>query len=427
MAGTPNEQHVVIVGGGLIGLCTAHALLREGHKVTIVESDHIGAGAAIGNAGEVTPQQVAPLASPNMVSDVFKGVLTPTHYLTIAISKLPHLAFWGLDFILASSKKRMASGAAALAQFSDGVLPALDRLTEAGIDTSGQQSDGFLMTSSDEELLVNTHAAYQARADKGWGTAPGPILRGKELHDFEPTLQPDITGGYLLPAERSLDPVTFVASLEADLRARGVDMQVGFRGDRLTQDGRGIIAVDGSGREHTFSGDKVIIAAGAWTSQILKKSGVKHKKVVSGKGYSFTVPVKQMPRHLIHSKDRNAVIIPMHDRLRIVGMMEFDEKPTKFNKSRVEVLKKAAKTVIQGADWDNIYEEWVGPRPMTSDGLPLLGAVKGRPNTIVATGHNMHGLSLGPITGEVLADMVAGRTPMSEGTPIDITPFAVQR
>src|SRR5699024_4251820 len=113
--------------------------------------------------------------------------------------------------------------------------------------------------------------------------------------------------------------------------SRGVDMQVGYAADRLTKDGRGVIALDANGVEHTFSGDKVVIAAGAYTSPILKKSGIKHKKVVSGKGYSFTVPVETMPRHLIHSKDRNAVIIPMHDRLRVVGMMDFDEKPKQFD------------------------------------------------------------------------------------------------
>lgn len=427
MPGTPQQQHVVIVGGGLIGLCTAHAVLRDGHTVTIVEADHLGAGAARGNAGELTPQQVAPLASPNMAKDVIKGVFSPSHYLTISLTKLPQLAFWGLDFILASRKRRMAAGSAALAQFLDGMFPSLDRLTDAGIDTSGQQRDGYLLTSSDEELLVSSHRGYQERANRGWGTAPGPIMRGTELHEFEPTLNQEISGGYLLPAERSLDPETFVDSLIEDLTRRGVTMEIGYYVDRLTSDGRGVIATDANGVEHTFTGDKVVIAAGAYTSPILKKSGVKHKKVVSGKGYSFTVPVDQMPRHLIHSKDRNAVIIPMHDRLRVVGMMEFDEKPRKFNRSRMDVLESAARTVITGADWANRYDEWVGPRPMTSDGLPLLGTVKGRPNVIVATGHNMHGLSLGPITGEVVADLVSGRTPTSDGKPLDMRPFSVQR
>lgn len=427
MAETPiKQQHVVIVGGGLIGLCTAHALLRDGHTVTIVEEEHLGAGAATGNAGELTPQMVAPLASPNTAKDVIKGVFTPSHYLSIAISKLPHLAFWGLDFILASGKKRTAHATAALAQFADGMLPALDRLTEAGIDTSGG-GEGFLMTSSDEAVLVSSHRAYTERAAKGWGTAPGPIMRNEELHAFEPTLDPGITGGFMLPAERSLDPVTFVASLADDLTKRGVEMKIGLRGDRLTADGRGIICVDKQGREETVTGDKVIIAAGSYTTPILKKSGIKHKKVVSGKGYSFTVPVETMPKTLIHSKDRNAVIIPMNGRLRVVGIMEFDEQPRKFNRSRLDVLQKAASTVIQGADWDGRYEEWVGSRPMTSDGMPLLGKVKGRENVIVASGHNMHGLSLGPVTGEVVADLIAGRTPTSNGKPIDISPFAVKR
>ena len=117
----------------------------------------------------------------------------------------------------------------------------------------------------------------------------------------------------------------------------------------------------------------------------------------------------------------------MHDRLRVVGMMEFDEKPNKLNKTRIEVLKKAASGVITGADWENITEEWAGPRPMTSDGLPLLGTVEGRESVIVATGHNMHGLSLGPIHGEVVADLVSGRTPTADGKPVDMKPSAVRR
>ena len=419
------QQHIVIVGGGLIGLCSAFALVRGGHRVTIVERDHLGAGAATGNAGELTPQQVAPLASPNTARDIFTGLFTRSSYLSIAIPSLPKLAGFGLGFLRASMRAPAARGAAALAQFADDLLPALHRFAAAGIDTSGGGM-GYLMTCSDEVDLRAAHANYAARASRGWGEAPGPVLRGAALHAQEPVLDPAIDGGFLLPGELSLDPVTFVASLIAHLEAAGVTVRTGLTALRL-ESGASVICRDAAGGETTVTGDRVLVAAGAWTTPILRRSGIRSARVVSGKGYSYTVPVERMPSTLIHSMDRHCVVIPMHDRLRVVGMMEFDGKPEQLNRDRFDVLTRAARGLITGADWAGRTDEWVGARPMTSDGMPLLGPVPGRPEIIVAAGHNMHGLSLGPITGEVVAQLVAGETPTVGERPLDLSPFAVRR
>ena len=419
------QQHTVIVGGGLIGLCSAFALVRDGHRVTIVERDHLGAGAATGNAGELTPQQVAPLASPNTVRDIFTGLFTRSSYLSIAIPSLPKLAGFGLGFLRASTKRPAARGAAALAQFADELLPAMHRFAAAGIDISGGGS-GFLMTASDEGELRAAHASYTARAERGWGEGPGPILRAEELHAHEPVLDPAITGGFVLPGEFSLDPVTFVASLVSALEAAGVTVRTGLTALRLGS-GASVVCRDAAGAETTVAGDRVLIAAGAWTTPILRRSGIRSARVVSGKGYSYTVPVTRMPRTLIHSMDRHCVVIPMHDRLRIVGMMEFDGRPVRMNRDRFDVLTRAARGLITGADWAARTDEWVGARPMTADGMPLLGPVPGRPEVIVAAGHNMHGLSLGPITGEVVAQLVAGETATVGERPLDLAPFAVRR
>ena len=419
------QQHIVIVGGGLIGLCSAFALVRDGHRVTIIERDHLGAGAATGNAGELTPQQVAPLASLNTARDVFAGLFTRSSYLSIAWPSLPKLAGFGLGFMRASMKKPAARGAAALAQFSDELLPALHRFAEAGIDISGGGT-GYLMTYSEDAGLRATHAGYQARAARGWGEAPSAIMRGAELHTHEPVLDPAISGGFMLPGEFSLDPVTFVDSLIAYLKAAGVEVRTGLTATRLGS-GASVVCRDKAGDEIAIAGDRVLIAAGAWTTPILRRSGVRSAAVVSGKGYSYTVPVEQMPRHLIHSMDRHCVVIPMHDRLRIVGMMEFDGKPEQMNRDRFDVLTRAARGLITGADWAGRTDEWVGARPMTADGMPLLGTVASRPEIIVAAGHNMHGLSLGPITGEIVAQLATAQTPTVGGRPLDLKPFAVQR
>ncbi|GAA1794390.1 FAD-binding oxidoreductase [Leucobacter iarius] len=418
-------QHAVVVGGGLIGLCSAHALLRDGHRVTIVERDHLGAGAATGNAGELTPQQVAPLASPNTARDVVAGVLTRSSYLSIAIPRLPALAGFGLGFLRASGRKRAARGAEALAQFSRAILPSLHRLGADGVDLSGGGS-GYLMTCADGDELIAAHEKYRARAARGWGVAPGPILRGEALRAQEPALAPGTEAGFLLPEEFSLDPVTFVASLAEHVIAAGAEVRLGLEARRLG-DGAEVVCIDRDGAEIRVSGDRVVIAAGAWTTPILRRSGIRSAGIVSGKGYSYTVPVERMPATLVHSIDRHCVAIPMHDRLRIVGMMEFDGHPERLHRDRLEVLTRAARGLIAGADWEHRTDEWVGARPMTADGMPLLGIVPGRPETIVAAGHNMHGLSLGPVTGEVVADLVAGREPTADGAPLDLAPFTVRR
>lgn len=420
-----NTQHVVVVGGGLIGLSTAYALLREGHKVTIVDRGKLGGGAAIGNAGELTPQQVAPLASANTAKDIFRGVFTQNSYLSIAPLQLPRLARFGLGFLRSSLKSRAEKGAVALAQFSAGLLPSLRRMAEDGIDIGGG-GEGYLMTCSDEAELRASHEAYRARSGRGWGDEPGPILRGDELHSVEPALQRSVTGGFMLPGEYSLDPVTFVASLIEHVRAAGAEVREGLTALRVGE-GASIVCADSSGSEVTVRGDRLVLAAGAWTSRVLRKSGIRSAPVVSGKGYSFTVPVERMPNTLIHAMDRHCVAIPMNGRLRIVGMMEFDERPDHFNPRRIQVLIRAASGVIAGADWENRTDEWVGPRPMTSDGMPLLGPVDGRPEIIVAAGHNMHGLSLGPITGDVVADLIAERPTEVNGRRVDLAPFAVRR
>lgn len=418
-------QHAVVVGGGLIGLCTAHALLREGHRVTIVERDRLGSGAATGNAGELTPQQVAPLASPNTARDVVAGVLTRSSYLSISALRLPALAGFGIGFLRASGRRRSARGAEALAQFARAILPALHRLGAEGVDLSGGGS-GYLMTCADGAELRAAHEKYRLRAERGWGIAPGPILRGDALREQEPVLAPGTEAGFLLPEEFSLDPVTFVASLEAHVRAAGAEVLLGLEARRIG-DGAEAVCVDRDGAETRVAGDRIVLATGAWTTPVLRRSGIRSAAVVSGKGYSYTVPVERMPGTLVHSIDRHCVVIPMHDRLRVVGMMEFDGRPERLNRDRLDVLTRAARGLVSGADWDRRTDEWVGARPMTADGMPLLGAVAGRPEVIVAAGHNMHGLSLGPITGEVVADLVADRAPVAAGRALDLAPFRVRR
>ncbi|WP_282827309.1 NAD(P)/FAD-dependent oxidoreductase [Gulosibacter sediminis] len=419
-------KHVVVVGGGLIGLCTSYWLLRTGHRVTIVERSHLGAGAATGNAGELTPQMVAPLASSNTARDIVSGLFSTNSYLSISPLKLPQLAGFGLGFLASSLPQQRAKGDAALAQFLPHMLPSLEAMAADGVDTSGGGT-GYLMTARDEPTLLAAHALYADRAARGWAEAPGEPLSGAALRAAEPALTPETEYGFMLPGEFSLDPVTFVASLISRVEALGAEVRTGLEAVRLDS-GASVVCRDEDAREVEVRGDRVVLASGAWTTGLLRRSGIYcAASVTAGKGYSFTVPVEQMPATLVHSMDLHCVAIPMHGRLRIVGMMEFDGMPERTNADRFDVLAGFASQVIAGADWEARTDEWMGPRPMTSDGLPLLGRLPGRDEVIVAAGHNMHGLSLGPLTGQIVTDLVDGREPGVDGWRFDLGPFAVRR
>ncbi|AUH39087.1 NAD(P)/FAD-dependent oxidoreductase [Streptomyces sp. CMB-StM0423] len=129
------------------------------------------------------------------------------------------------------------------------------------------------------------------------------------------------------------------------------------------------------------------------------------------KGYSFAVPAEVLPRRLIHLGSAKSVLTPLGQQVRVAGTMEFDLDADRFRQHRVEAIVAAARPYLPAADWDRREQEWVGPRPMTPDGLPLIGALPGHPGVLLATGHNMLGLMLAPATGRLVADLATRPDP----------------
>jgi D-amino-acid dehydrogenase len=151
----------------------------------------------------------------------------------------------------------------------------------------------------------------------------------------------------------------------------------------------------------------VVIAAGIWSRQLVRGLGV-DIDLVAGKGYSFSVAAEPPPSRLVHLGAAKVVLTPMGKRVRVAGTMEFERDPDRFRRRRVEAIVAAARPYLRHADWDGLQEEWVGPRPMTPDGLPLIGRVPGHSRVLLATGHNMLGLMLAPATGRLVAGLLTG-------------------
>ncbi len=416
------SQNVLVAGAGLIGLCTAYSLARAGHRVTLIDKDEVGSGAAKGNAGEVTRIQATPMPEPEQLTEIFKGVTTRRHYLNIAPVAMPLLSGFGAGFIYNTMPSKVRENTRNLDQLVRGAFAAFDSYHQDGISLDGG-GYGFLNNHVSAGALQSFRDGQVARADLFGIERPGQIMLDSDLHDFEPVLDEHVRAGYVAPTERYIDPRLFIEELHEKLVELDVEILehtelVGLDNNTATMRG-----VDG---ETARGFDKAIVATGAWTTPSIEGlSATRSAFVTSGTGYSYHVKPDRLPGYLLASINRKTIGVPMSGELRVVGLMDFSSQIQQFSPQRVEHLASQASAFMKGIGDKPRFDEWTGPRPMTPNGLPVISPMKQYPNVIVATGHNMHGLSLGPVTAEVVVSMVEGKPGVVSGSQIDMKPFAL--
>lgn len=397
---SPAPSSVLVVGGGVVGLACAHYLGRAGLTVTVLERDRLGSGASRGNAGEICPDLVEPLGAPGVAIKALTGVFRPDSPLWInPVPSIPLLRFLaGLG--LRSTARHHGAGAAALAALAEDTFALFEELEALGVD-GGADKDGFLFAYPSDEDTAHGLAGFRRL---GAPVASHGVLRGAGLAEAEPALGPAARAGFLVERQWAVDPGQFVDTLAERLRRDGAEL---VEGARVTAVRDGAERVEVRTTAGTYQADSVVIAAGVWSREVCASLGVR-VEVAAGKGYSFSVPAESLPRRLVHLGSARAVLAPLGKGVRVAGTMEFDRDPDRFRQGRVEALVAAARPYLPGADWERREQEWMGPRPMTPDGLPLIGPVPGRPRVLLATGHNMLGLMLAPATGRLVAGLVTG-------------------
>jgi D-amino-acid dehydrogenase len=406
-------QHVAIVGAGMVGLSTAWFLQEHGIHVTVHERDHVAAGSSWGNAGWLTPALTAPLPEPAVLTYGARAVLSPASPVYVPLRPDPRLLRFLTGFARHSTARRWGIGMRAYAPMNRRALAAFDELTDSGVDSATRAADPFLAcfrTPEDRAALLEELEHIQDTGQE----VKFDVLTGAEAREAEPALSAEVGAAVHLHDQRYLNPPAFVAALADAVVARGGRIIEGATVTGVETSPEGTYVTTSEGHDRDVAYDAVVLANGAWLGRLARRFGVR-RLVQAGRGYSFSVSGDQLPRTPVYFPTQRVACTPLATptgpRLRVAGMMEFRDPDAALDRRRIDAIVDATRPLLSGVDLDDRQDEWVGSRPCTADGLPLIGATNA-PGVFVAGGHGMWGIALGPLTGKLLAQRIAtGVTP----------------
>jgi D-amino-acid dehydrogenase len=412
------KSDVLIIGGGPVGLSCAYYLLKSGRKATILDANQIGKGSGHGNAGQIVPSHIIPLAAPGVVNSALKWMLAPAlSPFGMKFRPDPAYLMWLVRFAAAcndANVRRSLPSMRNLAQLS--VTNLQKMLEEEKIECRYQQT-GIITLFKDEKAFEAGKHEAEFLAKNG---VPTEILGKAALHAREPIALDSVIGGIHFTGDSFMNPAIFLSELAKRVRVMGAEVYentpvTGFEsaGGKITRVG----ATPGK-----FEAEHVVLAAGAWSPIVARDLRLK-LPVQPARGYSVTVAApKKMPRHAFILGDRRVAVSPLGELLRFTGRLEVGEYSTTPNPNWLARLERFVREYIELDEKLDVKESWAGLRPVTLDGIPVIGRAPHHSNLTVATGHAMVGLTLGPGTGQLVAELVNGQK-----NTFDLSAFGMER
>jgi D-amino-acid dehydrogenase len=416
-------SRVVVIGGGVVGLACAIELLRDGHAVSIIEPGTPGGeqAASYGNGTLLNPSSVIPMSSPGLWKKVPGYLMDPLGPLTIRWSYLPRLLPWLRRFLRSGSTaaKVAATGRALQPLLAD--APALHRrlAEEAGVGALITRQ-GVLFAFPDRAAFEAEALSWTVRRDNG---VKWLELNEDELRQREPSLDRHYKFAVLVEENgQCRDPGAYVAALARHAAASGAEIvQTGATGFRIEAGQLQAVTT----RDGEIACDKAVIAAGAW-SKVLAAAAGDRVLLETERGYHVVITDPGVePRYPVMPSDGKMACVMTPAGLRLAGQVELAGLTAEPNWQRAEVLLKFARKVYPGLPADlppDRVRLWMGHRPSTPDGLPVLGLASRCPDVVHAFGHGHVGLTAAAMSGRIVADLVVGRTP-----PFDLAPYSARR
>lgn len=413
------KTDVLIIGSGAIGLSAAYYLLKSGRGVTVLDRAAIGEGSSAGNAGHIVPSHIVPLAAPGVIPTAIRWMLDPPRSpFGLKISLSPTYLGWLVRFVAACNEANVARGIPPFKWL--GLLSAknfAEMIAEENFDCAYQETGLLFLYKTEEAFAGGRHeAALLHQHDM-----PAQILDRAALREREPSALGEVIGAVDFTGDSSLHPGEFLRLLKERVREMGADLRENTPVNQMVADESKITRILTPNEE--FEPTLVVLAAGAWSPQLGRGLHL-NLPIQPARGYSLTMPAtKTMPRGALLLGERKVAVTPMGNKLRFTGRLEIGEMSTEPNMRWIANIEKAVREYIQVDENDIVIEEtWAGLRPTTPDGMPIIGFSPRHENLILATGHAMLGLSLGPGTGQVVAELANGIQP-----EFDLRAFAPER
>ncbi len=404
-----DRADVIVVGGGIVGMSCAYYLQQAGRKVSIVDRGRYAEAASTGNAGLIVPSHIIPLSAPGVIAKGMKWLMNPESPLYIKPSANPHFMKWLWLFQKHCSEAHVQKSIPVLKDMS---LLSRDLLSEMcslpGFEKTSLVHNGLLMlhrsesAQKDNEELADIAEAAGLEIER---------LDHAQTLNLEPALKSEITGSVYFKQDASLEPEQLLRALEIELRSQGVsfiDAEVtGFKTNRGA-----VTSV--TTKTASLECDTVVLAAGSWTPILGRKLG--HSiSVQPAKGYSVTIPVDSPSLRIpCIATDEKVSITPMPGCIRFGGTLALQGFDDSIDERRVAPIRRQAG--LYCSDMDDI-PTWSGFRPASPDGIPFIGALPTSANTFMATGHGMMGVTLGPVTGKLITELIVGDTPSLKTHP----------
>ena len=412
-------KDVLIIGGGIVGLCSAYFLQKEGHKVTVLDKSDITSGASFVNAGYITPSHIIPLASPGMISKGIKWMFNSSSPFYMQPRWDTDFFKWSWYFHKSSTKEKVDLAIPLIKEIN-----IISRELFTSIKNSGDLGDfqlerkGLLMLyktdkEGEHEMQVAKKASYLGLEVSS--------LNKKELDTLQPNLTMNVKGAIHYECDGHTTPTEFMKKMLEYLKRSGVIIKTNEEViDLSTENGR-IIKV--TTNKNDYSPKEVVLAAGSWSDNLSKKLNIK-LPIQAGKGYRINVPRPTgitIPAILMEAK---VAVTPMTEYTRFAGTMEFSGINDVIRKQRVEAIANATTEFypeIKISEAEKLDAK-SGLRPVSPDGLPYIGKSSSLKNLTVATGHAMMGWSLGPVTGKLVSEIISDKK-----TSMDINGFSPNR
>ncbi len=410
-----DKQHVGVIGGGIIGICTAISLLDSGHRVTLIERDAPGQATSFGNAGIISPWSIIPQAMPGIWKQIPGMLLRPNGPAGVSMRHGPGYLPWLIRFLRESRLDRAQANSDAM-QLLCGDAVTLYRELLRGTGHDDLIADAmYVHAFRDARNADLSSLGYKMRRQKG---ADLERIDAADLRDLEPNLSHDFQAAILIKGQaRTRDPGRLGTVLAAKIKALG--------GQVCRETVRDLTPVSGGWDVITNIGthpfDKVVLAAGIWSAELLRRFNIS-LPLAAERGYhvSFGDADLQLNNSIMDT-DAHAVASSMDGGVRIAGVAEFTGIDAPPNPGRLRALKQIAQSMIPDLK-HKTPDTWMGIRPSFPDSLPLIEECKDLPGLICAFGHSHYGLMMAPKTGRIVADIATG-TP----TNIDLSPFRAAR